>query len=214
MTEKLERYDSQEIEPMILTIRGQKVILDTELARIYGVTTKVFNQAVKRNKRKFPADFMFQLTVEEYEDLRSQIVTSSRASNWSQFVTGFHGGRRYLPYAFTEHGAVMAANILRSERAIQMSVFVVRAFIRMRQMLIAQKDFARKLAELEKKLTARLDVHETAITEVLRQIMRLLSPPPEPEPEAEDPKKRIGFLVEEPHVPYRSARQSKKGMRR
>ena len=100
-------------------------------------------------------------------------------------MTGFHGGRRYLPYAFTEQGPVMAANILCSERTFQMSVFVVRAFVRMRQMLIAQKDFARKLAELEKKLTARLDVHETAITEVLRQIMRLLSPPPEPEPEAE-----------------------------
>ena len=106
-------------EPLILTIHGQKVVLDTELARIYGVTTKIFNQAVKRNKRKFPPDFMFQLTAEEYEDLRSQIVTSSRAGYRSQFVTGFHGGRRYLPYAFTEHGAVMAANILRSERAIQ-----------------------------------------------------------------------------------------------
>ena len=105
---KLEKYDSQEIEPMILTIRGQKVILDTELARIYGVTTKVFNQAVKRNKRKFPADFMFQLTVEEYENLRSQIATSSCEGIRSQFVTGSqkHRNPRYLPYV-SERGEPM-----------------------------------------------------------------------------------------------------------
>jgi hypothetical protein len=192
------------------------VILDYDLSAIYAVSTKRLNEQVKRNARRFPEDFMFQLTVEEYENLRSQVVTPRRGADRSQIATGSqrHRDPRFMPYAFTEHGAVMAANILRSERAIQMSVFVVRAFVRMRQMLIAQKDLARKLAELEKKLTARLDVHETAITEVLRQIMRLLSPPPEPEPEAEHPKKRIGFLVEEPHVPYRSARQSKKGMRR
>jgi hypothetical protein len=107
--------------------------------------------------------------------------------------------------AFTEHGAIMAATVLRSKQAIQMSVFVVRAFIRMRQMLIEQRGLARKLAELEKELTARLDVHETAITEMLRQIKQLLSRPPEPEP----PKKRIGFLVEEPRTPYKSLKQSK-----
>jgi len=204
MTEKLVRYNSRGIEPIILTIRGQKVVLDMELARIYGVTTKVFNQAVKRNRRKFPADFMFRLTVGEYEGLRSQFAISNR----SQIVTGSqkHRNPRYVPYAFTEHGAVMAANILRSARAIQMSVFVVRAFIRMRQMLIEQRGLARKLAELEKELTARLDVHETAINEMFRQIKRLLSPPSEPEP----PKRRIGFLVEEPHVPYKSSRGSKR----
>jgi hypothetical protein len=193
---------------MILTIRGQKVVLDMELARIYGVTTKVFNQAVKRNRRKFPPDFMFRLTAEEYEDLRSQFAISNR----SQIVTGSqkHRNPRYVPYAFTEHGAVMAANILHSKRAIQMSVFVVRAFIRMRQMLIEQRGLARKLAELEKELTARLDVHETAINEIFGQIKRLLSSPPEPEP----PKRRIGFLVEEPHVPYRSSKGFKKQRRR
>ncbi len=203
MMEKLAKYNSLALEPMILTIRGQKVVLDMELARIYGVTTKVFNQAVKRNKRKFPADFMFRLTLEEFEGLRSQIATLNR----SQFVTGSqkHRNPRYLPNAFTEHGAVMAANILRSDRAIQMSVFVVRAFIRMRQMLIEQRDLARKLAELEKELTTRLDAHETAINEMFRQIKRLLSPPPVPEP----PKKRIGFLVEEPQVHYKSSKQSK-----
>jgi len=196
MTEKLARYNSQALEPVILTIRGQKVVLDMELARIYGVTTKVFNQAVKRNKRKFPADFMFRLTLEEFEGLRSQFATLNR----SQIVTGSqrHRNPRYLPNAFTEHGAVMAANILRSDRAIQMSVFVVRAFIRMRQMLVEQRGLARKLAELEKELTARLDIHETVINEILGQIRRLLSSPPQPEP----PKRRIGFLVEEAKVPY------------
>jgi hypothetical protein len=204
--EKLVRYNSPGIEPMILTVPGQKVVLDMELARIYGVTTKVFNQAVKRNRRKFPPDFMFRLTADEYENLRSQIVTSKCGPNRSQSVTGSHGGRRYLPYAFTEHGAVMAANILRSKRAVQMSVFVVRAFIRMRQMLIEQRGLSRKLAELERELTARLDVHETAINEMFRQIKRLLSPPSEPEP----PKKRIGFLVEEPKVPYATKMKRKR----
>ena len=146
--------------------------------------------------------------------MKSQSAASNHGLNRSQFATSSqkHRNPRYPPYAFTEYGAVMAANILTSERAIQMSVFVVRAFIRMRQMLIAQKDLARKLAELEKKLIARLDVHETAITEVLRQIMRLLSPTPEPE--SEPPKKRIGFLVEEPHEPYKSLKRSKKEKRR
>jgi len=204
MTEKLVRYNSRGIEPMIFTIRGLNVVLDMELARIYGVTTKVFNQAVKRNKRKFPPDFMFKLTVEEYKDLRSQFAISNR----SQIVTGSqkHRDPRYVPYAFTEHGAVMAANILRSPKAIQMSVFVVRAFIRMRQMLIEQRGLARKLAQLEEELTARLDVHETVINEILGQIKRLLSSPAEPQP----PKRRIGFLVEEPHVPYKSKKQKSK----
>jgi hypothetical protein len=204
MTEKLVRYNSQGIEPMILTIRGQKVVLDMELAKIYGVTTKAFNQAVKRNRRKFPPDFVFRLTVEEYANLRPQFATSNR----SQIVTGSqkHRDPRYVPYAFTEHGAVMAATILRSDRAIQMSVFVVRAFIRMRQMLVEQRGLARKLAELEEELTARLDIHETAINEILGQIKRLLSSPPEPQ----QPKRRIGFLVEEPHVPYKSKKQKSK----
>jgi hypothetical protein len=147
-----------------------------------------FNEAVKRNRNRFPEDFMFQLTRDEAASLTSQIAMSKPG----------RGGRRTLPYAFTEHGSVMAANILRSPKAIQMSVFVVRAFIRMRQMLAEQRGLARKLAELEKELTSRLDIHETAINEMFRQIKRLLSPPPEPD----RPKKRIGFVVEEPKVPY------------
>ena len=169
------------IERSILLIRGYKVMLDADLAKVYGVTTKRLNEQVKRNRNRFPEDFMFQLTTKEWADLTSQIAMSKTLSNRSQFATGSqrHRDPRFAPYAFTEHGALMAANILRSERAIQMSVFVVRAFIRMRQMITQQHALARKLAELEKKLTARLDVHETAITEVLGQIMRLFGPSPE-----------------------------------
>ncbi|OGP93652.1 MAG: DNA-binding protein [Deltaproteobacteria bacterium RBG_16_48_10] len=206
MTEKSERYETQPIDHMIITIRGQRVILDADLARIYGVPTRRLNEQVRRNADRFPPDFAFVLTGQEVANLKSQFATSSAGMNRSQFATGSsHGGRRKPPMALTEHGTLMAANVLRSKRAIQMSVFVVRAFIRMRQMLIEQRGLARKLAELEKELTARLDVHETAINEMLRQIKRLLSPPPEPEP----PKKRIGFLVEEPHMPYKSLKRSK-----
>jgi hypothetical protein len=206
MTDKPQRYETQAIEHMIITIRGHRVILDGDLARIYGVPTRRLNEQVRRNADRFPPDFAFVLTNQELTNLKSQIATSSLELNRSQFSTRLtHGGRRKQPLAFTEHGVIMAANVLRSRRAIQMSVFVVRAFIRMRQILVAQKDFARKLEDLEKELTARLDVHETAINEMLRQIRRLLSPPSEPEP----PKKRIGFLVEEPHVPYKSLKRSR-----
>jgi len=195
MREKLVRYDSLAIENMILTVRGQKVILDAALARIYGAHTKRLNEQVRRNADRFPLDFAFVLTHQEVTNLKSQFATSSLVVNQSQVTTSYtHGGRRKLPMAFIEHGAIMAANVLHSKQAIQMSVFVVRAFIRMRQILVAQKDLARRLEELEKELTARLDIHETAINEMLRQIKRLLSPPSEPE----RPKKRIGFLVEEP----------------
>lgn len=181
-------YTTVDITPLIVTVRGKRVILDRDLAALYGVPTYRFNEAVKRNRNRFPEDFMFQLTRDEVASLTSQIAMSKPK----------RGGRRTLPFVFTEHGTVMAANILRSPRAIQMSVFVVRAFIRMRQMLIAQSGLARKLAELEEELTTRLDIHETAINEILGQIKRLLSLPQEPE----RPKRRIGFLVEEPKVPY------------
>jgi hypothetical protein len=200
MKREMVAYTTDDITTLIVAIRGKRVILDRDLAALYGVPTFRFNEAVKRNRNRFPEDFMFQLTSDEAACLTSQIAMSKSR----------RGGRRTLPYAFTEHGTVMAANILRSPKAIQMSVFVVRAFIRMRQMLIEQRGLARKLAELEEELTARLDVHETAINEMFTQIKRLLSPPPEPE----TPKKRIGFLVEEPHVPYKSSKESKKQRRR
>jgi len=161
MIEKIEKYEAKAIEPLIFTIRGQRVILDEDLARIYGVTTKKFNRAVKRNIDRFPSDFVFQLTAKEYNSVRCQIGTSKLT----------RGGRRYLPYAFTEHGAIMAATILNTSRAVQMSVFIVRAFVKMRAVLGSQKDLARKLHKLEKKLTERLDLHERAIADIIQQIM-------------------------------------------
>ncbi len=125
------------VEPTIRIIRDQKVILDADLARIYGVTTARLNQQVNRNMAKFPADFMFRLSKEEFDRLMLQIATSKKG----------RGGRRKLPYAFTEHGAVMAANVLNSERAIAMSVYVVRAFIRLREVFATSSELAKKLEE-------------------------------------------------------------------
>jgi hypothetical protein len=193
-------YATVDMTALILIIRGKRVILDRDLAALYGVPTFRFNEAVKRNRNRFPEDFMFELTRDEAASLTSQSAMSKSG----------RGGRRTLPYAFTEHGTVMAANILRSPKAIQMSVFVVRAFIRMRQMLVEQRGLARKLAKLEEELTARLDIDGTAINEILGQIKRLLSSPPEPQ----QPKRRIGFLVEELYLPYESPKGVRKGKRR
>ena len=151
-----------QIDSMIQSIRGVRVLLDADLARIYGVSTSRFNEAVKRNKQRFPEDFMFQLTAHEEAALRSQIAILKAGR-------GQH--RKYRPYAFTEHGALMAANILNSSRAVEMSVFVVRAFVKMRETLLGNRDLAKKLEELEKKLTGRLDSHEVAIVHVLQELM-------------------------------------------
>lgn len=167
------------VESRILTIRGQKVILDADLAAIYGVETKALNRAVKRNAKRFPPDFIFQLTSDEAKALRCQIGTSKKG----------RGGRRFRPYVFTENGAVMAANVLNSAQAVRMSVFVVRAFVRMRELLSGSRELAAELKKLEAKLTTRLDVHETAIVDVLRRIMQLLDPPPAPPV----PEKSMGF---------------------
>lgn len=201
MSEKLSAYTTVPIESFITTIRGQKVILDADLAKVYGVPTKRLNEQVKRNAGRFPEDFVFQLTLEEVTNLRSQNATLNAVGNRSQIATGpqKHRDPRFLPYAFTEHGAIMAANVLNSPQAVKMSVFVVRAFIRMRQVLSDNRVLAKKLAELEKMLTARLDTHERAIVHVLEQILRLLNPPSRPEP----PPKKIGF-----HVRERKARHS------
>ena len=182
-----------QIGSMIRTIRGRKVILDSDLARIYGVPTKALNRAVKRNLERFPDDFIFQLTWKELENLKYQFGTSS-----------FHGGKRKLPYAFTENGAIMAANVLNSPEAVRMSVFVVRAFVKMRDLLGGTKELARQLADLEKKLTARLDVHESVIVDVLRRVMEILDPPPLP---PEPPKRRIGFHVEPEEKPGSKAKK-------
>ncbi len=193
MSATLTKPAADDIRNVIVQIRGQPVILDSDLARIYGVPTKVLNQAIKRNRDRFPSDFVFQVDSQEVRRSRSQFVTASEQEDVgleSRLVTRKRGRNiKYLPYAFTEHGAIMAATVLNSPRAVQMSVFVVRAFVKMRALLITQKDLAKKLVELEKTLTERLDLHEHTITGIIQQIMQLLSPPPEPEP----PKKEIGF---------------------
>ena len=187
-----ETLNNEHLEPLIVAIRGHRVVLDADLARLYGVDTKRFNEAFKRNRDRFPADFAFQLTAEEFAELRSQIATSSShppdslEDNRSQFATGSHGGRRYLPWAFTEHGALMAANILRSERAVQMSVFVVRAFVRLREEVAANTSVLARLAEIERKLLQ----HDVALLDIYQRLLPLLQPSPDP------PKRRIGFHTE------------------
>src|ERR1035437_4573975 len=186
--------DVADISSLIRTIRGQKVILDSDLARVFGVPTFRFNEAVRRNRQRFPDDFLFQLTAEEFKSLTSQIAILKKGR-------GQH--RKFLPYAFTENGAIMAANVLNSPEAVRMSVFVVRAFVKMRELLGGTKELARQLADLEKKLTARLDVHESVIVDVLRRVMEILEPPPLPEP----PRRRIGFHVEPEDKPGSKAKK-------
>lgn len=158
----------ERITEAILFIRSQRVMLDADLAALYGVETKVLVQAVKRNIDRFPGDFMFQLTKQEFDNLRSQIVSSS----W--------GGRRYPPYAFTEQGISMLSSVLRSKRAIQVNIEIMRAFVQLRRMLASHADLARKLSALEKKYDAQFKVVFDAI--------RGLMAPPEPRK-----KRRVGF---------------------
>jgi ORF6N domain len=162
------------IESRILILRHQKVILDAALAELYGVPVKRLNQQVSRNRERFPADFMFQLTAKEYESLRLQFATSKKG----------RGGRRFLPYAFTEHGAVMAATVLNSKPAVEMSVFVVRAFVRLREMLAANRQLAARIEELED----RLQTHDSTIQEIIDTIKKLMAPPSRP-------RRRIGFAL-------------------
>jgi phage regulator Rha-like protein len=150
------------VESRILILRRQRVILDTDLAELYGVTVKRLNQQVNRNQERFPADFMFQLSAKEDQALRLQIATSKKG----------RGGRRYPPYAFTEHGAIMAATVLNSKRAVEMSVFVVRAFVRMREMLVKNRQLAAKINELDR----RLETHDTAIQDLIDAIKELMAP--------------------------------------
>jgi ORF6N domain len=192
-------YAAEGIGGHIITVRGQKVILDSDLARIYGVATKSLNQAVKRNTEKFPSDFMFQLTPQEVREMWSQIVTTSPR----------YRSIKYRPFAFTEHGAIMAATVLNSAQAVQMSVFVVRAFLAMRSMLNDTRELARKLAKLESEVKARLETHDMAIVDILSRFMDIINPPESPSPVPLP--KRIGFGVKERGIRYtvkRSARSS------
>lgn len=164
----MEKISLNEIEQCIFIVRKQKVMLDSDLAKIYGVETKKLNQAVKRNINRFPQDFMFQLNFNEAEFLRSQFVTSKKP-----------GGSRYLPHVFTEHGALMLANILNSESAAEASIQVVRSFVRLREMIVSHAELSRKLSELEKKYDSQFKV-------VFEAIHKLMVVP-------EVPKKKIGI---------------------
>jgi ORF6N domain len=161
MSQSTQTLTAQALSGRIVVIRGQRVLLDSDLAALYEVETRRLNEQVKRNKNRFPADFMFQLTSEEFEILMSQFATSS----W--------GGRRKLPLAFTEHGAIMAASVLNSDRAVQMSVYVVRAFVQLRAPLLDHKELADKLATLEK----RVSHHDGSLTAVIEAIRALMAQP-------------------------------------
>ena len=166
---------AETITRQICLIRGHRVILDKDLARLYGVPVKRLNEQVKRNRRRFPEDFVFLLTLTETKDWlrsRSQFATLKRGRNI-----------KYLPYVFTEHGALMAANVLNSKRAVTMSVYVIRAFVRMREIFAASQILEKRLAEIEKVLLG----HDIALKDLYKKIRPLLLPPPDP------PKRRIGF---------------------
>jgi hypothetical protein len=186
----------------ILTIRKQKVVLDSDLAAVYGVATKRLNEQFRRNRKRFPEDFAFQLTTEEFAALTSQIATLDEAgssseavrsqaaaasgrsqSMRSQFATASRRNIRYRPWAFTEHGALQVANVLHTDRAIAMSVYVIRAFIEQRENLAANAAILKRLAEIDKSLLE----HDTALREIYQRLLPLLAPPPEP------PRRQIGF---------------------
>jgi len=176
---------AKQADSKIFLLRGHRVILDSDLAELYGVAVKRLNEQVKRNIKRFPADFMFRLSVTEQENLRSQNATSSSS----------HGGRRYSPYAFSEHGVIMAATVLNSERAIALSIFVVRAFARMREALAASQLIAAKVSELEH----RLDSHDADIQYLLEAIRELTAPLP-------PTGRRIGFGLPSDAARTRSAK--------
>jgi phage regulator Rha-like protein len=162
------------VESLVRSIRGERVILDSDLARIYGVSTKRLNEQVRRNIGRFPRDFMIRLTSKEHARLRSQNATSNIG----------RGGRRYIPFSFTEHGAIMAANVLNSKRALQISVYVVRAFVQLRGTLRANKELGRWLQELER----RVEKHDGEIHAIFETIRRLMIVP-------EKPRRQMGFEV-------------------
>ncbi len=175
-TDKASLIPLERVQQHLLLIRGHKVILDADMAELYGVTTSRLNEQVKRNISRFPSDFMFQLTKDEFDNLITHFATSS--SNW--------GGRRKLPFVFTEHGALMAAAVLKTEKAVQMSLFVVRAFVQLRRLLESNKDLTVKLGKIE----VKLQQHDKQIISLANTIKQLMIPP------EEKPKSRIGYLTE------------------
>ena len=179
----------ENIAQLVFFVRGEKVMFDADLAKLYGVSTKALNQALRRNRERFPEDFAFQLTANEFAALRSQSVTSSGKdshpqallSNWSQFVTSSrkHRGARYRPYAFTEQGVAMISSVLRSARAVEVNIAIMRTFVQLRRLMDTNRDLARKVEALEKKYDERF-------AEVFAVIKELVAPEP-------GPKKQIGF---------------------
>jgi ORF6N domain len=166
----------EDITRAILVLRGRRVLLDAELAVLYGVTTRRLNEQVRRNRKRFPDDFLFELTTEEFANLKSRFATSS----W--------GGRRKRPLAFTEHGAIQAATILNSPRAVEMSVYVVRAFVKLREVLSTNRERARRFERLESRLDSKLTEHDEAIAAILSAIRELMRP-------RDPPRRGIGFTA-------------------
>jgi hypothetical protein len=171
-------FPEKQIIRTIMVIRGEKVIMDSDLATLYGVETRRLNEQVRRNADKFPEDFMFQLSNEEFNNLKSQIATSS--SGW--------GGRRKLPLVFTEHGALQAANVLNSDQANKMSVFIVRAFVRLREMALTNEKLSRKIDDLER----RVSDHDEILIDLIREIRKLVDVP-----NMKGKKRPIGFIISE-----------------
>ena len=192
MDKKRSLIPQERIEKSILLIRGQKVILDRDLADLYGVETRVMKQAVRRNIKRFPNDFMFELSKKEFDDWRSQFVISNRDKI----------GLRYRPMAFTEQGVAMLSSVLNSDRAIQVNIEIMRAFVRLRQMLATHKQLARKLAELEH----HLESHDQQIQAIFEAIRQLMSP-------SERSKRKIGFEVKESPSKYKKKKAKKKKSR-
>jgi hypothetical protein len=193
---------AEQIALRIRNFRGEKVLLDFDLAALYDVETRILNQAVRRNADRFPADFMFQLTSEEAEKL-SQVVTPSVAghdvSNSSQIVmsSGKYRGKRYRPYAFTEQGVAMLSSVLNSESAVKLNIAIMRAFVQLRRALEANRELARKFSELER----RIDKHDSEIAAILEAIRQLMAPPAKP-------RREIGFHVREEAARYRTNKRA------
>ena len=193
---------AEQIALRIRHFRGEKVLLDFDLAALYDVETRILNQAVRRNADRFPADFMFQLTSEEAEKL-TQVVTPSVAghdvSNSSQIVmsSGKYRGKRYRPYAFTEQGVAMLSSVLNSESAVRMNIAIMRAFVQLRRALEANRELARKFSELER----RVDKHDAEIAAILEAIRQLMAPPAKP-------RREIGFHVREEAGRYRTNKRA------
>ena len=202
---KREIIPAARITQSIHFLRGQKVMLDSDLAVLYGVTTAALNQAVRRNQARFPADFMFQLTAGEEEDLRCHIGVSKKGARLiSQFVISKpgRGGRRHRPYAFTEQGVAMLSSVLKSERAVKVNIGIVRAFVKLREALETNRELAQKFTELER----RVSKHDVKIDAIIDAIRQLMAPP-------EKPRREIGFHVRE-KTPRYGIRKSRSPIKR